>query len=61
MAVESAIFWEKSPHKFSETDPSNLIIADYAHFEQAFSLQNQNQPISPHYTPFVLYFKFHHI
>ena len=29
MAVESAIFREKVPHKFSETDPSNHIISRF--------------------------------
>ena len=37
---------KKSPHKFSETDPSNHIISRFSHFEQPFSLQNQKTPFS---------------
>ena len=32
---------KKSPHKFSNTDPSNLIINKLTHFKQTFSLQTK--------------------
>ena len=32
---------KKSPHKFSDTDPSDLIISWFTHFKQPFSLENQ--------------------
>ena len=35
----------RSPHEISDTNPSNLIISRFAHFEQPFSLQNTKQPI----------------
>ena len=34
MAVESAIFKQESPHKFSDTDRSNPIISWFTHFKQ---------------------------
>ena len=52
MAVESAIFWQKSPHKFSDTDPSNLIISKFTHFEQLFSLRNSKTTYSVPFKPF---------
>ena len=47
MAMESAIFSQKSPHKFSNTDPSNLIISRLTHL-QTFSLKTKKQPILQH-------------
>ena len=35
-------------HKFSDTDPSNLIISRLTHFEQPSSLQNSKKPILRH-------------
>ena len=46
MALESIIFKQKSPHKFSDTDPSTLIVSRFTHFEQPFSLQNQKTTYS---------------
>ena len=46
MAMESAIFRQKSPHKFSETDPSKFIISRFTHFKQPFSLKNQKTTYS---------------
>ena len=46
MAVESAIFSQKSPHKFSDTDPSNHIISRFTHFKKPFSPQNQKSTYS---------------
>ena len=37
---------KKSPHKFSNTDPSNLIISKLTHFKQTFPLQNQKTTYS---------------
>ena len=59
MAVESIIFKQKSPHKFSDTDPSNLLFADFSHFEQPFSLQNsKTKPILRYLSLFPMYLKF---
>ena len=37
---------KKSPHKFSNTDPSNLIISRLIHLKHTFSLQNQKTTYS---------------
>ena len=49
MALESAIFRQKSPHIFSDTNPSNFIICKFIHFKQLFSLQNLK---TTYYEPF---------
>ena len=40
LAVRSAIFWQKSPHKFSDTDLSNLIIASIDTLDSFFLYRN---------------------
>ena len=37
---------KKSPHKFSDTDPSNYIISRFTHPKQPFSLHNQETTYS---------------
>ena len=51
---------KKSPHKFtfSDTDASNLIIADSTHFEQPFHYKTQKQPIPRHLSLFSMNLKF---
>ena len=50
---------KKSPHKFSNTDPSNLIISWLTHFKQTFSLKNWKTTYSTTQKTFSLHFKFH--
>ena len=33
---------QKSPHQFSDTHPSNLIVTMFTHFKQPFSIQKEN-------------------
>ena len=39
-------FRQKSPHKFSDTDPSNLNICWFTHFKQLFSLKTEKTTYS---------------
>ena len=48
MAMESAIFSQSSPIKFSNTDPSNQIVSRFTHFKQPFSLYNQKNKLFHH-------------
>ena len=50
MAMESAIFKQRSPHKFSDTNQISL--ADFTHFEQPFSLQNSKTTYSATFKSF---------
>ena len=43
--------FSKSPHTFSDTNPSNFIICKFKHFQQLFSLQNSK---TTYYEPFWL-------
>ena len=58
MTVESIISGKKSPHIFSDTDPSNPIISRFAHFELPFSLQNSKTTNYVAFKPFFTVFKF---
>ena len=58
MAVKSTIFKQKSPHKFSDTDPSNHLISRSTQFEQPFSLENAKKTILRDLSLFLMYFKF---
>ena len=42
---------KKSPHTFSDTNPSNFIICKFKHFQKLFSLQNSK---TTYYEPFWL-------
>ena len=42
-----SIFSQKSPHKFSNSDPSNPIISRLTHFKQTFHYKTKKQPILP--------------
>ena len=42
---------KKSPHTFSDNNPSNFIICKFKHFQQLFSLQN---PKTTYHEPFWL-------
>ena len=53
MALESTIFKQKSPHKFSVTDASNLIIAGLHTLTNLFHYKTQKKP-----RLFALYFNF---
>ena len=64
MALESAISGKKSPHIFSDTNPSNFTICKFEHFKQLFSLQNSKttyyvyEPFLPISTIFHFLIKF---
>ena len=58
MAVESTIFKHRSPHEFSDTDPSNLIISILHTLSNLFHNKTQKQPILRHLSIFLLCIKF---
>ena len=57
MALESAIFSQKSPHIFPDT-PSNLIICKFEHLKQLFSLQNLKTTYYEAFQPISTVFNF---
>ena len=40
---------KKSPHKFSDTDPSDFIISKFSNIKQLFSLQKSKRTYSPQF------------
>ena len=59
MAVESTIFRQKSRANIHTLTHQILLLADFTHFEQPFSLQNSKKPILRRLSLFPMYFKFH--
>ena len=58
MALESAIFRQKFPCIFSDSNPSNFIICKFKHFKKPFSLQNSKTTYSVPFKPISTVFHF---
>ena len=50
---------KKSPHKFSDTDPSDLTISRFYTLSNFFLYRTQKEPILRHLSLFSMYLKFH--